>query len=63
MYIVTAIGIILVLEGIPYFAFPSTMRRWAVRIASLSDRELRIVGLMSMAAGIAILYGVRYYMR
>ncbi|HHD11971.1 MAG TPA: DUF2065 domain-containing protein [Deltaproteobacteria bacterium] len=62
-FIFSVIGVILVLEGIPYFAFPSRIKRWALTIATVPDRELRIMGLVSMISGIVVLYLVKYYMR
>ncbi len=61
--IFSVIGVILILEGIPYFAFPGRIKRWALTIATVPDRELRIMGIISMASGIVVLYLVKYYMR
>jgi uncharacterized protein YjeT (DUF2065 family) len=51
-----AFGLVLVLEGLPYFAVPGIARevgRWVLR---RSDASLRLVGLAMMVAGLAILY-------
>ena len=51
-----AFGLVLVLEGLPYFAMPSIARevgRWVLR---RSDAALRLVGLLMMGAGLAVLY-------
>ncbi len=61
--IFSVIGVILILEGIPYFAFPGRIKRWALTIATVPDRELRIMGIISMASGIVVLYLVKHYMR
>jgi uncharacterized protein YjeT (DUF2065 family) len=53
-----AFGLVLVLEGLPYFAMPSIARevgRWVLR---RSDATLRLVGLVMMIAGLAVLYTV-----
>lgn len=48
-----------VLEGMLPFLSPPAMRRLLQRLLALDDRELRLGGLFSMLAGLAILYLVR----
>lgn len=55
----TALGLVLVLEGVPYFLAPSHMRRWIVQIASLPDAALRNSGLVLMVLGLFVIYLVR----
>jgi len=49
-------GLILILEGIPYFAFPDKMKKWMRTIQDLSDSKLRIMGFMAMCVGLIIAY-------
>lgn len=55
----TAASLVLVIEGILPFLSPDRWRRLAVSIARVDDRTVRIVGLVSMLTGTAILYAVR----
>ena len=48
-----------VLEGMLPFLNPPAMRRLLQRLLAMDDRELRLGGLFSMLAGLAILYLVR----
>lgn len=41
------------------FINPSGMKRLLSRMASMEEREMRIVGLVSMLVGLTILYLVR----
>ncbi|HEV2321361.1 MAG TPA: DUF2065 domain-containing protein [Gammaproteobacteria bacterium] len=55
----SAVGLMLVMEGIMPFLNPRTFRRTLAAVAQAEDRVLRIVGLLSMLAGVALLYFVR----
>ncbi len=55
----TAIALLLVIEGIIPFLSPSIMRQALVSMLSLDDKTLRISGLMSMIAGVGLLYILR----
>lgn len=51
-----ALCLMLVLEGIIPFLYPARWRNLVVRLAIVSDRQLRIMGLGSMLAGVGLLY-------
>ncbi|MCL7489521.1 MAG: DUF2065 domain-containing protein [Desulfobulbaceae bacterium] len=55
------VGLVLVLEGLPYVAFPEAMRRWLLQLTQLPPAQLRSVGLISMALGFAILILARQF--
>ena len=54
-----ALAIVCVIEGVMPFVNPAGMKRLLNRMASMEEREMRIVGLVSMLVGVAILYLVR----
>ena len=58
--VLTLIGLILVLEGLPYAASPEAMQRWLRQLTELSPGQLRGIGLVAMIAGFAVLFFVRY---
>jgi uncharacterized protein YjeT (DUF2065 family) len=50
------IGLVLIVEGIPYFAFPDKMKKWMRLIQETPDYQLRIMGFISMCIGLLIAY-------
>ncbi|MGD2125392.1 MAG: DUF2065 domain-containing protein [Desulfobacteraceae bacterium] len=50
------LGLVLVVEGIPYFVFPDKMKRWMKRIQETPDSYLRAIGFAAMCLGLAIAY-------
>jgi uncharacterized protein YjeT (DUF2065 family) len=50
-----ALALVMVIEGLLPFAAPSQWRRTLFTIAQMENRNMRVIGLLSMAAGIAIL--------
>lgn len=52
---ITLIGLILVLEGLPYAAFPEAMQRWLTQLLELDPSQLRFAGLACMTVGFVIL--------
>lgn len=55
-----ALALVLILEGIMPFANPDAMRRAMAMLSGLDDGRLRTAGLISMIAGLLLLYFVRY---
>jgi uncharacterized protein YjeT (DUF2065 family) len=51
-----AFCLMLVLEGIIPFLYPTRWRNLVVQLAIISDRQLRIMGLVSMMIGVGLLY-------
>ncbi len=58
-FFLTLIGLILVLEGLPYVASPEAMRHWLRQLVNMEPRQLRIMGLIAMTVGFALLLLVR----
>jgi len=54
-----ALALMLVLEGVLPFLNPGAVRRLMVAMSQVDDNSLRWSGLISMLAGLAILYLVR----
>ncbi|MCD4675308.1 MAG: DUF2065 domain-containing protein [Desulfobacula sp.] len=52
------IGMVMIVEGLPYFAFPSKMKEMIQMIISLDDANLRKLGFVLMLAGLCIIYFV-----
>lgn len=57
--LLAALALMLVIEGVLPFLNPAGLRRTLQTLAELGDRSLRVVGLVSMLAGVVLLYLVR----
>ena len=54
--LITLIGLVLVLEGLPYAASPESMQRWLRQILEMDPELLRRVGLAAMVVGFFLVY-------
>ena len=50
------LGLMLVVEGIPYFAFPDKMKTWIRKVLEVPDSHLRAMGFLAMCMGLVIVY-------
>ena len=57
--LVTALALMLVIEGLLPFLAPGMWRDTFRRLTEMSDGQIRFVGLSSMVAGLLLLYLVR----
>ncbi len=57
--LLAALAILLVLEGLLPFLNPAATRRVFAQLSELGERELRVAGLVSMVAGLLLLFFVR----
>lgn len=57
--LVTALGLVLVIEGIVYGAFPQLGRQIGEFLRTAPDDLLRIAGLVSAAIGVGIVWLAR----
>lgn len=55
----TAIALVLVIEGIMPFLNPVGLRKMLILVASVEDTTLRFMGLIFMLSGVVLLYLVR----
>jgi hypothetical protein len=55
----SAMALVLVIEGMLPFLKPEAWRRTMGRIIDRPNNTLRIMGLMSMLIGVALLYAIR----
>ena len=54
-----ALGLVFVIEGIVFATFPQAARRAVEVMAHTPDQGLRLIGLLSAAVGLVILWLVR----
>jgi len=55
-FFLSVIGTVMVVEGIPYFISPASMKVYFKKISEMSDENLRVLGFVSMTAGLVIVY-------
>jgi len=55
-FFMCVLGMVMIIEGLPYFAFPEKMKAWMLQIQVMSDGTLRRLGLVLMAVGLALTY-------
>ncbi|MBS1217427.1 MAG: hypothetical protein H6R21_560 [Proteobacteria bacterium] len=58
--LLTAVALMLVIEGLLPFLLPAAWRETFRRLIELSDGQLRFIGLSSMLLGLILLYFVRH---
>ncbi|MDR0478079.1 MAG: DUF2065 domain-containing protein [Desulfobulbaceae bacterium] len=52
-------GLLLIVEGLPYLTFPEAMKKWLAEVAGVDNGKLRLIGLISVIVGFAILLAAR----
>jgi len=52
----SALGLMMIFEGVPYFCSPSQVKIFAQKIGEVPDQVLRIIGFALMLAGLTIVY-------
>lgn len=55
-YFLCVIGMVMIIEGLPYFAAPDRMKDWMAKIMQMAPGSLRRFGLAMMAAGLLLVY-------
>lgn len=56
---VAAFALLLLLEGMLPFAMPQVWKAAFTRMTAMPDSQLRLMGLLSMAAGLVLLFWMR----
>ncbi len=54
--LITVIGMVMVLEGLPYFAFPEKMKEYMQKMLEMSPAQLRVMGTVSVLCGLFLCY-------
>jgi uncharacterized protein YjeT (DUF2065 family) len=50
------LGMVLIVEGLPYFEFPHKMKKWMLTVHRVPDSHLRIMGFLAMGLGLLLTY-------
>ncbi|MFC1516802.1 DUF2065 domain-containing protein [Thermodesulfobacteriota bacterium] len=55
-FFLCVLGMVMIIEGLPYFAFPEKMKFWIEKILELSAGTLRKFGFVLMLTGLFLIY-------
>jgi uncharacterized protein len=55
-FLLTVLGMVLILEGVPYFAFPDKIKPWLQKLLETSNPTLRGLGFGLMLFGLLMVY-------
>lgn len=55
-YFLCVMGMVFIIEGLPYMVFPEKLKIYLVKISTLPETTLRVVGIGAIALGLILLY-------
>lgn len=57
--LILLIGLVLILEGLPYVAAPEAMQDWLRKLSAVNPSQLRSMGLLAMVIGLVVIFIVQ----
>jgi uncharacterized protein YjeT (DUF2065 family) len=55
-YFFCVLGMVFVIEGLPYFTFPDKIKTYLRRLTEIPDTTLRILGAVAVTLGLLLIY-------
>jgi uncharacterized protein len=55
-YFLCVMGMVMIVEGLPYFAWPDKMKSWLKKMLDAPDGDLRKIGAVVMAIGLLLVF-------
>ncbi|MBP7341482.1 MAG: DUF2065 domain-containing protein [Smithellaceae bacterium] len=55
-YFLCVLGMVFIIEGLPYFIFPEKLKLYLLKIMALPDSTLRGIGVAAIVLGLILLY-------
>lgn len=55
-YFLCVLGLVLIIEGIPYFAAPDKMKQLMLKLPLIPSTTLRLFGLTAVISGLLLIY-------
>ena len=55
-FFLSALGLMMVFEGIPYFCFPQKVKLFAQKLPEIPDSTMRAIGFFLMIMGLLVVY-------
>lgn len=63
LYILTALSLVFVIEGLTYALFPDAVRKMMAVAVTLPPERLRLFGLAGVACGLSMIWAMRAILR
>ena len=58
-FLLVVIGVVMIVEGIPWFLAPEWYKRMLLQLLPLGETPLRLIGLTFMMSGLLLVYLVK----
>ena len=55
-FFLCVIGMVMIIEGVPYFAMPHKMKNWIGKVLEMPDGMLQRFGFVLMLVGMALVF-------
>jgi len=55
-YFLCVLGMVLIVEGLPYFAFPDKIKAYLRKLTDIPDTTLRVLGSIAVIVGLVLVY-------
>ena len=55
-FFLCVLGMVMIVEGLPYFAFPDKMKSWVRKVLDMPENFLRRFGFVLMLLGLGLIY-------
>jgi uncharacterized protein YjeT (DUF2065 family) len=55
-YFLCVMGMVFIVEGLPYLVFPEKLKPYLIKITTLPDSTLRMIGISTIIFGLILLY-------
>ena len=55
-YFLCVLGMVMIVEGLPYFMSPEKMKAWIMRLITIPDRTLQRMGFALMIVGLILVF-------
>jgi len=60
-YFLTVLGMVLIVEGLPYFTFPEKMKSIMGKVPQMPTHWLRAFGIIAICIGLLLIYLTKHY--
>jgi uncharacterized protein YjeT (DUF2065 family) len=60
--ILSALGLVLVIEGLTYALVPRQLKRMLVQVLSLNEDQLRVLGVTAVAIGVGLVWVAKVFL-
>ncbi len=57
--LILVLGMVLIIEGLPYAAAPEKMREWLLKLSEVPPATLRVMGVISLSIGFLVCWVVQ----